>query len=147
MSEFKAGRVFMMRLGHGSDVLKEITDFARREKISAATFTAIGALKNCKLAYYDQKKKEYSVIDIQGPCEITSCVGNVSIHNGGPFSHAHAVIGDDRGGTKSGHLLEATVFAAEVHLQELHGPKMERGKDEVTGLALWQGGKVDGHPS
>jgi predicted DNA-binding protein with PD1-like motif len=34
-------------------------------------------------------------------------------------------------------LFEGIVFAAEVHLHQLEGPKLERKYDEVTGLSLW----------
>ena len=47
------------------------------------------------------------------------------------------VLSDDRGNTVAGHMLEGTVFAAEVHLRELIGPSLERKYDDVTGLSLW----------
>jgi len=34
-------------------------------------------------------------------------------------------------------LLEGIVFAAEVHLRQLEGPRLERKYDELTGLSLW----------
>jgi len=64
-------------------------------------------------------------------------VGNVSLKDGEPFVHAHAVLSDEKGNTRAGHLLEGIVFAAEVHLSQLEGPKLERKYDEVTGLSLW----------
>jgi hypothetical protein len=65
-------------------------------------------------------------------------VGNISVKDGRPFVHAHAVLADKNGNTKAGHLLEGTVFAAEVYLRELKGAKLERKYDEVTGLSLWE---------
>jgi predicted DNA-binding protein with PD1-like motif len=35
-------------------------------------------------------------------------------------------------------LLEGVVFAAEVHVCELRGAKLERKYDKVTGLSLWE---------
>lgn len=137
-AEFKLGRFFLGRLAHGSDAIRSITDFARERKVKLGTFTLVGAVKRAKLAYYDQKGKDYAVIELRGAHEIASCVGNISLHHGGPFVHAHAVLADERGGTRAGHLLEAQIFAAELHLQELLGPKLERAHDKVTGLALWK---------
>jgi predicted DNA-binding protein with PD1-like motif len=48
------------------------------------------------------------------------------------------VLADEAGNIKAGHLLEGVVFAAEVHLRRLEGPKLERKHDEVTGLSLWK---------
>ncbi len=74
---------------------------------------------------------------LDSPQEIASCVGNISVKDGRPFVHAHAVLADKNGNTKAGHLLEGVVFAAEVHLRELKGAKLERKYDKVTGLSLW----------
>lgn len=137
-AEFKLGRFFLGRLKHNSDVIKSITDFARERKVKVGTFTLVGAVKRAKLAYYDQKEKNYTVIELRGPHEIASCIGNISTYRGGPFVHAHAVLADERGGTRAGHLLEAHVFAAELHLQELLGAGLERAHDKVTKLALWK---------
>jgi uncharacterized protein len=57
---------------------------------------------------------------------------------GRPFVHAHAVLSDKNGRTMAGHLIEATVFAAEIHLIELKGMNLERELDEETGLFLWK---------
>ncbi len=137
-AEFKLGRFFLGRLAHDSEVIKSITNFASERKVGAGTFTLVGAVKRAKLAYYDQKKKDYVVIELRGPHEIASCLGNISLHRGKPFVHAHAVLADERGCTRAGHLLEAQVFAAELHLQELLGPGPERMPDKVTGLTLWK---------
>lgn len=140
-AEFKSGRFLLGRLTHDSDVVKSITDFARDKGVKMGVFTLIGSVKRAKLAYYEQREKEYRVIELQGPHEIASCMGNISLHQGKPFVHAHAVLADERGNTSAGHLLEAQVFAAELHLQELLGPKLERAHDEVTGLVLWELGE------
>jgi predicted DNA-binding protein with PD1-like motif len=137
-AEFKLGRFFLCRLEHNSDVIKSITDFARRKKVELAAFTLIGAVSRAKIAYYDQRDKEYSVVEIKKPREIVSCIGNISFHKEKLFVHAHAVLADEQGRVRAGHLLEAQVFAAELHIQELIGPKLDRAHDKVTGLALWK---------
>ncbi len=126
-----------MRAEHDSDIVKFIADLAKKQGITAATFTAIGALKSAKLGFYNQQKHEYSENMLSAPQEIASCVGNISIKEGEPFVHAHAVLGDQNGSVKAGHLLEGKVFAAEIHLVELLGEKIERKNDAVTGLSLW----------
>lgn len=137
-AEFQSRRTFVMRAEHDSELVSSITEFAREKGIKKASFTAVGAVKRAKLGYYDQQKHEYTTFSLEGPHEIASCVGNISLKEGQPFAHAHAVLADEKGNTKAGHLVEATVFAAEVHLQELTGPELVREHDEITGLSLWK---------
>lgn len=103
-----------------------------------AVFAVVGAVKRAKLACYDQVKHEYQQIKLDKPLEIASCFGNLSLKDGKPFVHAHAVLAGATGKTYAGHLINATVFAAELHLQELLGNKLEREYDQTTGLALWE---------
>jgi len=134
---FSVGRNFLVRVEHDSDFVVFLTSVAREQGIAAATFTAVGALKEAKLGFYDQERHVYVATLLAGPQEIASCVGNVSIKEGAPFVHAHAVLADRLGVVRAGHLLAGRVFAAEVHLVELVGEKVERKNDAVTGLSLW----------
>ena len=135
--KFDCGRNFIVRVKHDSDIIDFVTAVAKENGIKAATFTAIGALKNAKLGFYDQKRHEYLEDMLPAPQEIASCIGNISIKEDKAFVHAHAVLADEEGNTKAGHLLEGKVFAAEVHLIELVGEKVVRKYDAVTGLSLW----------
>jgi hypothetical protein len=137
-TEFNPSKNFLARVEHNSDLIQSITDLAEKEKIAIATITAVGALKKAKLGFYNQEKHEYQQITIDSPHEIACCIGNISTKDGRPFVHAHAVLADENGNTKAGHLLEGTVFAAEVHLCELKGEELERKYDKVTGLTLWK---------
>lgn len=136
-TEFDLERILLLRVKHGSDLVQFITELAEKKGITVAAFTAIGALKRANLGFYDQESHEYREITIDSPREIASCIGNISIKDGKPFVHAHAVLADEEGNTKAGHLAGGIVFAAEVHLRELKGPKLERKYDDVTNLSLW----------
>jgi predicted DNA-binding protein with PD1-like motif len=135
--ECNASKELMVRLRQDADLIQSITELATSKGIEAGSFTAIGALKRAKLGYYDQKNHKYREMGIESPHEVVSCVGNVSLSEGKPFVHAHVVLADEKGNTKAGHLLEGIVFAAEVHLRQLEGLKLERKHDEFTGLWLW----------
>lgn len=136
--QYQASKELMVRLKSDADLVQSITELARTGRIEAGSFTAIGALKRARLAYYDQKNHEYREIKVDSPHELASCTGNISLKDGDPFVHVHVVLADETGNTRAGHLLEATVFAAEVHLHQLTGPKLERKHDEVTSLSLWE---------
>jgi predicted DNA-binding protein with PD1-like motif len=136
--QYDGSKHLLVRLKHDADLVQSITELARSKGIEAGSFTAIGALKRARLGFYDQKNHEYREIKIDSPHEMASCVGNISLKDGEPFAHIHVVLADEAGNTKGGHLLEGIVFAAEVHLRQLEGPKLERKHDEVTGLSLWE---------
>jgi uncharacterized protein len=135
--EMQVGRVFIVRVEHDSELMSFIANLAKKHHITSATFAAIGALKSAKLGFYDQLTHEYMEDLLVTPQEVASCTGNVSLKDGMPFVHAHAVLSDQSGNTRGGHLIEGKVFAAEVHLFELLGEKVERKKDDVTDLSLW----------
>lgn len=136
--EYRVGREWLARLKYDSDVIESVTQLAKKEAVDTASFTAIGALKRARLGYYDQGTHEYREISIDSAHEIAGCIGNVSLKDGQPFVHAHVVLANEEGNTRAGHLLEGIVFAAEVHLRTLEGPKLERAYDEATGLSLWE---------
>jgi len=131
------GRIFLVRAVHDSEIINFVTELAKKNAIMTAIFTAIGSLKCAKLGFYDQEKHEYLETLLLAPQEIASCIGNISIKEGEPFVHAHAVLAAHDGNTKAGHLLEGKVFAAEIQLTELIGEKLVRKNDAVTGLSLW----------
>lgn len=134
--EVTASREFVARLEHGADWREEIEEFAAREGIDAAWFTAMGAVQDAELWFYDQADKEYQSVSFDEPLEVASCVGNVSLLDGDHFAHTHAVLSRRSGQALAGHLDSATVFAGEVFIRAFDEP-LERDHDDVTDLDLW----------
>lgn len=131
--------VFMGKLPHGADLLDEITALCEREEIRLGRIEALGAVQQVRLAYYDQKKREYNYFTLDQHLEITKLTGNVSIKDGKPIVHAHITLADEAGRAYGGHLAQGTnVFACEFIIEAFDGPVFERGYDEVTGLPLWK---------
>ena len=139
-----AGRSLLARLDHGAEIIGQIAEVARERKIKAAAISAIGALSQAYLGFYDQAGKEYRVRAVEGPVEIASCTGNISLLEGEPFVHAHAVLADSSGRVLAGHLVRGTIFAAELFLQELAQADLNRAHDSQTGLKLWAAGQGQG---
>lgn len=138
ISELELKRNFILRVDHDAELIRYITRFSRENKIKIGAFEAIGALKEAKLGFYNQSTHEYQEIPVNNPCEISSCIGNISLKDGKPFTHAHAVLSGESGEVKAGHLIEGRVFAAEIYMNELKGDKLERQHDTVTDLTLWE---------
>jgi len=135
--DFRQGGIFFARLDHGADIISQITNLAEKNGIETAALCAIGALSRAELGYYDQLSHEYGKISLEEPVELASCTGNISMRDGRPFVHAHAVLSDRTGRTWGGHLTSGIIFAAEVYLQELTGLPLKRVPDSITGLKLW----------
>ena len=144
IEESIAGRSLLARLDHGAEIIGQITDVARERRIKAAAISVIGALSQADLGFYDQAGQEYRVRAVQGPVEIASCTGNISLLEGEPFVHAHAVLADSSGTILAGHLVRGSIFAAELFVQELAQADLNRAYDSRTGLKLWVAGQGKG---
>ena len=135
--DLSLGRCLIAKLDHGLDIVSQIKDLAKKEKIEVGIFSAIGALMQVEFAFYDQVSHEYHEIPIDEPMELVSCSGNISIRDNQPFVHAHAALADSEGRVWGGHLIGGKVFAAELCIQELLGEPLIRNYDSITGLYLW----------
>jgi predicted DNA-binding protein with PD1-like motif len=153
--QYEIEKVIMGRLSYNADLLEEITDFCNTNNIKAGWITLIGAVKNVKLGFYDQKKHQYVYLDQDDsyknvsetknlekmeskPFEISSCTGNISIKDGKSFLHMHIVVSDREGRCFGGHLMPGTkVFAGEFMIHVLKGEELTRGVDTETNLPLW----------
>ena len=139
MIKITDGEKYIGRLSCGSDLLEEITDRCRELGVRFGQIEAIGAVQKARLAYYDQAKKKYCHFEINEPMEISSLIGNISSKNGQPMVHAHVTLADEKGRAYGGHLAPGTIiFAAEIVIQAFKEEPLKRGKDEETGLPLWE---------
>jgi len=137
--DVKHARRIMGRLGHGKDLLDEITAVATAEGVTLGRVEGLGAVTRARLGYYNQEEREYEFHEIDEPLEITALVGNVSLKDGKPMVHAHVTLADREGRAFGGHLAPGTVvFACEFTMQALDGAELNRTHDDPTGLPLWE---------
>jgi len=127
---------YVARLETGADWRAEIEALAADVDADAAWFSALGAVQDAEVWFYDQDTCAYNPIHFEKPLEVASCVGNVSLLEGDRFAHTHAVLSDDEGNAVAGHLNAATVWAGEVYMRVFEEP-LERAYDETTELDLW----------
>ena len=136
---YRVGPTYVFRVPEGEELLSYITRFAKASGVKLGLVLAIGALRGCKLGYYDQRAQRYEVLELDEEVELVSALGNVSIREGEPFVHVHVSVGRRDGATLSGHLIEAKVFVAEVFLLGVEGgPELTRERE--GGLWLWKPG-------
>ena len=129
-------KMVIEKLNYGKDLILEIERVCKRKNIKTGWFNVIGALKNVTYGFYDQKLKEYNEFLYENPCEITSCIGNISILEDKIFIHAHINFADENGNVKGGHFYKGKVFAAEVAIFD-YEKILKRKLDRITGLRLW----------
>lgn len=127
---------YLARLDNGADWREEVESLAAEVDADAAWFTAMGAVQDAEIWFYDQDEFEYEPVEFDEPLEVASCVGNVAWLDGDRFAHTHAVLSRDDGETLAGHLNAGTVFAGEVHMRTFD-TTLEREHDETTDLDLW----------
>ena len=127
---------YVGRLETGADWREEIESLAAAVEADSAWFTALGAVQDAEVWFYDQTEKRYDPVEFDEPLEVAACVGNVSWLEGDRFAHTHAVLSRPDGTAVAGHLNAGTVFAGEVYLRAFD-TTLDREHDDVTDLDLW----------
>jgi len=71
--------------------------------------TGLGGVSRTRLAYFCTETKEYLPREFEGVHELVSLTGNLAIHEGAPFLHAHVLLSDREFRCFAGHLLQSEV--------------------------------------
>ena len=123
---------FALVFEKGDEVMRELTAFAASRRLSAAHFTAIGALSDATLGYFDRAKK----ISIREQVEVLSLVGDIALEGSDPKVHAHIVLGKSDGTAHGGHLIVGHVWPVLEMVLTAPPAHLRRKSDPETGLAL-----------
>ncbi|MDQ0333533.1 putative DNA-binding protein with PD1-like motif [Mesorhizobium sp. YL-MeA3-2017] len=137
IAEEGRGETLIVVLDDGEDAFSRLQEFARKEGVSAASLTAIGAFSRATVGWFDFASKSYKEIAVDEQCEVLSAIGDVAVGDDGKASlHVHVVLGLSDGSTRGGHLLKGTVHPTlEVVLTETPA-KLRRRKRPALGIAL-----------
>jgi predicted DNA-binding protein with PD1-like motif len=129
-------RTFVLVFNEGDRVMENLHAFARKEGLTAAHFTAIGALREVTVGIYDFDRNDYVEIPLGEQVEVLTLNGNVTLKDGQPAIHAHLVVAKRDGTAHGGHLIEAVVRPTlEVVLAETGG-KLQRTIDPESGFGF-----------
>ena len=137
LNENAGQRTFAVVMETGDEAMACLRAFIEKEHVSSAQLTAIGALREAKLNYFDWEKKAYQPIPVREQVEVASLIGDVALApDGKPALHVHAVLGRRDGTALAGHLAEAHVRPTlEVILTEPPA-HLQKALDPESGLAL-----------
>ena len=128
---------YVLIFAKGDEVLSGINDFAQKEHITAAHFSAIGALSSAKTAWFDLEKKEYRVSSFNEQLELVSMNGDIGVHDGTPTLHTHYAVADLNGKTHAGHLIEAVTMPTVELFMTTYPVALQKNLDEQTDLKLF----------
>lgn len=130
-------RIFVVRVDHGEDLLKELTALSVKENIRSAFFTILGASGRAQLVTGPKEKSVPPVTVWSSFDDVREIVGagNIFLENGTPKIHLHAAAGSSRGLTMGCIRKEAEAFMVlEVFIIETD-IKAERMVNEKLGFS------------
>ncbi len=130
-------RTYAVVLETGEEVMSTLQRFVEHERIHAAQLTAIGALSDVVLSYFDWDKKDYLRIPVREQVEVAAFIGDVAeAPSGKPALHVHLVVGKRDGSAMAGHLAEAHVRPTLEVIVTENPAHLRKKKDPDSGLAL-----------
>ena len=124
----------VVRLDKGDEIVKSLLDVAKKEKLTLASVSGIGATDDFEVGVFDLARSDYEHVRFGGNHEIVSLVGNVTAKDGAPYLHLHIACAGEGGKIVGGHLFEGKIsLTAEIFLQKGSG-RAGRLRDETLGI-------------
>ena len=108
LHEESGQKTFAIVFDTGDEVATGLLAFAKEKGLVGSHFTAIGALSDVTLGFFDWDKKDYRKLQINEQVEVLSLIGDVALNKGEPKVHAHVVVSKSDGTAHGGHLMEPT---------------------------------------
>ena len=134
----KFNDTYIVRIQRGEEILTQLTELCRKEKITLAAVEGIGAADRVVMGLYNVEEQVYHKTELTGEMEITSLLGNISEMNGGPYLHLHINVAGADGITRGGHLNEAVISATcEISIRCIDG-HVGRERSEEIGINLYK---------
>jgi predicted DNA-binding protein with PD1-like motif len=136
LSENAGVKQYAIILAKGDEVMSGLTDFARQNKVTSGSFTAIGAFSHATLAWFDDGRKEFKLIPIEQQVELISMIGDIALANEQPAVHTHVAVASSNGTVRGGHVINAFVFPTLELFMTVYPTRLLKESDEATGLKL-----------
>src|ERR1700678_2688155 len=120
----------------GDEAFSGLQEFAEKYHVTSAHFTAIGALDDATVGWFDPQRKMYKKIAINGQHELIGMSGDIALYQGRPVVHTHMVVGSPDGTTRAGHVLEAYASPTVEAMVTVDPVTMQKRFDPTTDLTL-----------
>ncbi len=127
---------FILRFERGEEVMASLLQFIKNQEIRGGFMVGLGACEDIELGYFDAVKGEYKNQKFPGEYEVTNLTGNIAWLKDEPIAHVHITLSDEDFKAIAGHLWSAIVSGTvEIYITTFDD-RIEREKDEETGLNL-----------
>jgi hypothetical protein len=138
----KFGDTYYIRMDRGDEVIGNILDICRKERILSATYSGIGGCGSAEIQTFIPETGSFELQTLSGMLELISLTGNVITDESGEYyHHTHALFSfkdGDRHCTAAGHIKSVTVsYTAEIELRPVVGGVIKRKYDPETGTGFW----------
>lgn len=138
-TEGKPGRIFIVRVDHGEDLIATLLQFIRDHQVNSGYIRFMGALQSGRMVTGPEAlclPPDYHFESFSGGWEVIG-MATITPDSNGPHLHVHASIG--RGervltGCLRGEII--TYIVVEAVITEIIGAGVQRKMDPVTGLCL-----------
>ncbi|MEO6843941.1 MAG: PPC domain-containing DNA-binding protein [Ginsengibacter sp.] len=129
-------KTYAIIMDSGDEVTEQLMSFAKKEKVSASQFTAIGAFSETVTGFFDFAIKDYRKPAFNEQMEVLALNGDISMYKDQYKIHAHIVLGRKDGTAHGGHLMKGIAHPTlEIILSE--SPEyLKREMDKNSGIPL-----------
>jgi predicted DNA-binding protein with PD1-like motif len=100
---------YLVVLDKGDEITTSLAQFVADEGLQGGVIRGIGGVTSVTLGFFDTVAKEYLRKEFNGFYELAALIGDISLVDGKPFCHLHAVISDSDMNAFAGHLLRAEI--------------------------------------
>lgn len=136
MNYKRFGNKVIVRIDRGEEIVETLRQICKDLDIKLGTITGIGAVNKATIGLYDVETKKYHSTELTGDHEIVPLFGNISTMNGNVYLHIHANLANAEHKSFGGHLNSAIVSATFEGIIYIFKGKIQRKKDDRTGLNL-----------
>jgi predicted DNA-binding protein with PD1-like motif len=130
-------KAYVLVLSQGDPVQAAIVAFAKDHHVVDAHFSAIGAVRDPEVAWFDESRKQFKAMSLHEQMEVLTLSGDITLGaEGQPLVHTHLVMARSDGEAWGGHLIEATASPTiELYVTTYPEPLYKR-LDPATDLQL-----------
>ena len=126
--------MIVVRLDKGDELTASLLAVAKKENLTLASVSGIGATDDFEVGVFDLARSDYEHVRFVGNHEISALAGNLTTKDGAPYLHLHITCAGDGGKIVGGHLFKANIsLTAEIFLQKTNG-NAERRRDDNLGI-------------
>lgn len=126
---------YLVVLDKGDEITTSLAQFVADEGIEGGVIRGIGGVMNVTLGFFDTVTKEYLRKEFNDFYELAALIGDISLVDGKPFCHIHAVISDRDLNAYAGHLLRAEISVT-GEIVVTPGQSVHRKLNKAIGLNL-----------